>query len=81
MSSGILIWTKEQKLEYTLEQCEAAKKNFEIEEAELSLKGEFKHLQPVESWSTLTSLLRIVAPKVHKKRLEWLLEKNDESIG
>ena len=64
-----------------LEQWETAKKSFAIEETELSLNSEFKHLQPVESWSTLTSLLRIVAPKVHKKRLEWLLEKNDESIG
>ena len=72
--------SKEQKPENILEQWEAAKKSFAIDECELSMKGEFKHVHPVESWSTLESLLRIIAPKVLARKAKQLQPKNEERI-
>ena len=60
-----------------IEQWEAASESFEIKETELNLKSDFSLVQPVECWSTLTSLLKSIAPDVAKKRCKWLLNKSE----
>ena len=62
-----------------IEQWETARESFAIEETELNLKSDFSLAPPVECWSTLTSLVKSIAPEVAKKRCKWLLNKSESS--
>ena len=60
-----------------IEQWEKARESFAIDETELNLKTDFSLAPPVECWSTLTSLVKSIAPEVAKKRCKWLLNKSE----
>ena len=62
-----------------IEQWEEARESFAIDETELNLKTDFSLAPPVECWSTLTSLVKVIAPDVAKKRCKWLLNKSEYS--